>query len=269
MCPVSCGARRLEGKKGACRVADRIIVASAFLHFGEESVLVGHRGSGTIFLSGCNLHCVYCQNWDISQQVRGKAVGEEELVALMFALESRGAHNINFVSPTHFALPILCAIIRARSMGLKVPVVWNSGGYDSLEVLRALDGWVEIYMPDTKYADNETAKRLSGIADYWDVMRANLVEMHRQVGDLEIRDGIAVKGLLVRHLVLPRGLSGAQEVIEFLASRVSPRTYLNIMGQYRPCYQARRYADLLADLDWVEFRALKETARRLGFRLAK
>jgi len=269
MCPVSCGAHRLEGKAGACRVADKIVVASAFLHYGEERVLVGRFGSGTIFLSGCNLHCVFCQNWDISQRVRGEEMSEEDLVGLMFALEARGAHNINFVSPTHFALPILCAIIRARQKGLRVPVVWNSGGYDSLEVLRALDGWVEIYMPDAKYADNSSAHRFSGVKDYWDVLRANLVEMHRQVGDLEIEGGIAVRGLLVRHLVLPQGLSGAQKVIEFLARRISPNTFVNIMGQYRPCYQARRYRELTRGIDWAEFEAVREQARKLGLRLAK
>lgn len=269
MCPVSCGAHRLSGKPGACRVADKIVVASAFLHFGEEDVLVGDRGSGTIFLSGCNLHCVFCQNWDISQRVSGRVVSEEEFVSLMLALEARGAHNINLVSPTHFAIPILRAIIRARKKGLRLPIVWNSGGYDSLEVLHALEGWVEIYMPDAKYADNETAKRFSGIDDYWDVMRANLVEMRRQVGDLEVRGGVAVRGLMVRHLVLPNGLSGAKKVIDFLAGCVSEDTYLNIMGQYRPCYQAGRYPELMAGLDWGEFRRLREHAQNLGLRLAR
>jgi len=269
MCPVQCGARRLEGKRGACRVADRIIVSSAFLHYGEEPVLVGGTGSGTIFLSGCNLHCVYCQNYDISQQVRGREVSEEELVELMFHLERMGAKNINFVSPSHFALPILCATIRARERGLGVPIVWNSGGYDSREVLEALDGWVDIYMPDTKYMDEDVAFRLSRVRDYPAVMKMNLKEMHRQVGDLIVEGGVAVRGLLVRHLVLPNGLSGDEELIDFLADEVSPRTYLNLMAQYRPCYKAHYIPELRGYIDIGEFRRLVGYARERGLRLAR
>ncbi|MCX7703171.1 MAG: radical SAM protein [Planctomycetota bacterium] len=269
MCPLECGARRTEGKRGACRVADKMVVSSAFLHYGEEPVLVGSTGSGTIFFSGCNLHCVYCQNYDISQSVRGEVVSEDELVRLILYLERCGAKNINFVSPTHFALPILCAIIKARERGLRVPVVWNSGGYDSVEVLKALEGWVEIYMPDAKYADEQTAERLSRVRNYPNVMKANLKEMQRQVGDLKVEGGIAVKGVLVRHLVLPNGLSGARQIIDFLADEVSPNTYLNLMAQYRPCYKARLFPELRDCIDIGEFRHLIEYAKSRGLRLAR
>jgi putative pyruvate formate lyase activating enzyme len=269
MCPVACGAKRLEGKRGACRVADKIIVSSAFLHFGEEPVLVGGTGSGTIFFSGCNLHCVYCQNYDISQRVSGQAVSEDELVTLMLRLERSGARNINFVSPSHYALPILCATIKARSLGLRVPIVWNSGGYDSIEVLKALEGWIEIYMPDAKYADERTAFRLSRIQNYPKIMKANLKEMQRQVGDLVIERGIATRGVLVRHLVLPHNLSGAKEIIDFLADEVSPNLYLNLMAQYRPCYKAHYIPELRNYIDISEYRRLLEYARKRGLRLAR
>ena len=269
MCPVACGARRADGERGACRVDDRVVVSSAFLHYGEEDVLVGIGGSGTIFLAGCNLHCVYCQNHDISQRVSGRVADEEDLVATMLALQRRGAHNINFVSPTHFSYQLLCAVIRAREEGLKVPVVWNSGGYDSPETLAALDGWIEIYMPDAKYADAEMARRYSGVEHYPDVMKAALREMHRQVGDLDAPGGIAVRGLLVRHLVLPGDISGARDVVDFLAEEISENTYLNLMAQYRPCHRARRYPELNRGIDRDRFLRLRDHALSRGLRLAR
>jgi len=215
------------------------VVSSYGPHFGEEAPLVGRHGSGTIFFTYCNLQCVFCQNYTISQLGEGIAVGGEELARMMLSLQARGCHNINLVSPTHVVPYILDALELAVSAGLSLPLVYNTGGYDSVETLELLDGIVDIYMPDMKYSDERIAEQLSGIKDYPIVNKAAVKEIHRQVGDLQMDEqGVAQRGLLVRHLVLPNRLAGTQEVVRFLAQEVSTNTYLNIMAQYHPCHKA-------------------------------
>ncbi|GAB4565622.1 MAG: radical SAM protein [Anaerolineae bacterium] len=240
---VACGRRchvdRTSGRVGTCRTGERAVVSSFFPHFGEEDCLRGWRGSGTIFFSWCNLRCIFCQNYEISQLGEGREVSAEELAGMMLALQQEGCHNINLVSPTHVVPQILEALLLAAREGLNLPLVYNTGGYDSLEALKLLDGIVDIYMPDMKYADAEVGRRLSGIPDYPQVNQAAVREMHRQVGDLVLDEhGIARRGLLVRHLVLPGGLAGTKAIARFLAEEISPNTYINVMGQYRPAYRA-------------------------------
>jgi len=232
LCPRNCRVDRRAGERGFCGAPADPVVASAGPHFGEEPCLVGRGGSGTIFLAGCNLRCVFCQNFDISHAIVGEAMGPPQVARLMLALESRGCENINFVTPTHVAPALAEAIVLARGRGLRVPVVWNCGGYESVEVLRGLEGLVEIYMPDFKFACRESADRYCGAPDYPERAREALREMHRQVGDLRVEDGVARRGLLVRHLVMPGGLAETRQVLEFLAS-LSLRTRVNVMGQYR------------------------------------
>ncbi|MGI5836483.1 MAG: radical SAM protein, partial [Chloroflexota bacterium] len=205
----------------------------------EESPLVGRYGSGTVFIANCNLSCIFCQNSEISHEGRGDLVNAEQLAIIMLALQNRGCHNVNLVSPTHVVPQILEALVLAVEKGLRVPLVYNSGGYDALETLQLLDGVVDIYMPDMKYSDDQIAKKLSGVSGYVPANRAAVKEMHRQVGDLEVDErGIAVRGLLVRHLVLPGDLAGTEQTASFLAQQISPNSYLNVMDQYRPCFRA-------------------------------
>jgi putative pyruvate formate lyase activating enzyme len=221
------------------------VVSSYGPHFGEEAPLVGRGGSGTIFFAHCNLQCVFCQNFSISQQGEGDTVSSRDLADIMLSLQHRGCHNINLVTPTHVVPQILEALELAAADGLNIPLVYNSGGYESVETLRLLDGIVDIYMPDMKYGNSAIAHDCSGIDDYAEVNRAAVKQMHRQVGDLQINDeGIAVKGILVRHLVLPHGLAGTGKIVEFLAREVSLNTYLNIMAQYHPCYKASGFPAL-------------------------
>lgn len=250
---------------GACRTGVRALVSSYGPHFGEEDPLRGFRGSGTIFFAWCNLNCQYCQNYDISQLGHGREVEPEEIAAMMLALQAQGCHNINFVSPTHVLAPILAAVLIAAEAGLRIPLVWNTGGYDSLEALALLDGVVDIYMPDMKYADEEIAYRYSRVRNYPAVNQAAVKEMHRQVGDLVLDErGIALRGLLVRHLVLPGGLAGTAEIARFLAEEVSRDTYINIMDQYRPCYRAHEYPPLDRPITPREYAAAMEAARAAG-----
>jgi len=226
---------------------------------------VGQHGSGTIFFSGCNLACVFCQNYDISQMDQGREVRPEALAQMMLRLQDSGCHNINFVTPSHVVPQILEALVLAKEGGLSVPLVYNSGGYDCLETLQLLDGIFDIYMPDAKYGSNELAQRYSDAPDYTDRMKAAIREMHRQVGDLVLDDqGIAVRGLLVRHLVLPEGLAGTAEVVRFLDQEVSARTYLNVMAQYRPEYNACRYPELDRRVTLSEYRDAVELAVQAG-----
>jgi putative pyruvate formate lyase activating enzyme len=238
LCPRECGARRLQGEVGVCGVAGDAVVSSHGAHFGEEAPLVGRRGSGTIFLARCNLQCVFCQNFEISQGGEGRRMSPDQLARIMLDLQRLGCHNINLVTPTHQVFQILQALPIAIAGGLHLPLVYNCGGYESLEALRLLDGVVDLYLPDFKYADAAVARRYSGVSDYPAVAQAAIREMHRQVGDLAVDErGVARRGVLVRHLVLPGGLAGTEAVVRFLAG-ISPDTYLNIMGQYRPCYRA-------------------------------
>ncbi len=268
ICPRECGVNRRESAKGAvCRTGERAFVSSYNPHFGEEAPLVGIRGSGTIFFACCNLKCQYCQNYEISQFGEGREVEPEQLAAMMLCLQEMGCHNINFVSPTHVVPQILAAVWIAAQAGLRVPLVYNTGGYDSIKTLRLLDGVFDIYMPDMKYAHEPTARWLSKIKDYPAINRAAVAEMHRQVGDLRTdQRGIALRGLLVRHLVLPEGLAGTPEIVRFLAEEISPGTYLNIMDQYHPCYKAHEFSELNRRITPVEYAKAVRLAQKAGLR---
>jgi putative pyruvate formate lyase activating enzyme len=264
VCPNACGVDRLRGEEGSCRSGAQIAVASGHLHFGEEPVLVGRGGSGTIFFSACNLACVYCQNYEISQLSSGRAVSAGQLGRLALSLQEAGAENINLVSPTHQAPQIFTALAAIRP-GLKLPVVYNCGGYENPRFLRELDGQVDIYMPDFKYGASREGELYSGVKDYPRHCRAALREMHRQVGDLEMDDrGVARRGLLVRHLVLPGGLASSRPVIDFLAGEVSPHTWINIMDQYHPAWKAGEHRELRRRVCRCEVDEVVEYARSRG-----
>jgi putative pyruvate formate lyase activating enzyme len=245
VCPNFCRVNRRAGFCGRCRTTDNIVVSSASLHFGEEPMLVGRSGSGTIFFTACNLACVFCQNYDISQLDQGQVISPGQLVKIIFSLQDSGALNINLVSPTHQAPQIFEVIREAKGSGLRIPVVYNCGGYENPEFLRELEGLVDIYMPDFKYADKEAGDKYSGVRGYTTWVKKALLEMYRQVGDLEIDNrGTARRGLLVRHLVLPHDITGSKEIIDFIADEISSGTVINIMDQYHPCYRANEYKEL-------------------------
>jgi putative pyruvate formate lyase activating enzyme len=267
LCPNFCRVNRLEGKKGRCRLGSGLVISSANLHFGEEPVLVGRGGSGTIFFTCCNLKCVFCQNYDISQLDYGHPVDQNELVRIMLTLQKRGAENINLVTPTHQAAQIFQAVKQARGQDLELPIVYNCGGYENPEFLRELDGLVQIYMPDFKYGNDEAGLKYSGVSEYYGWCRKSLLEMHRQVGDLQTDSrGVATRGLLVRHLVLPNRLAGSQKVIDFLASSISRDTYLNIMDQYHPAFHACDYNGLRRRVFRQEVEEVLQYARDAGMR---
>ena len=238
LCPRRCRVDRTKGKKGICEIGETPKVSSIFPHFGEERVLVGDGGSGTIFFAGCNLRCIFCQNYDVSHLGLGHEMSVEDLGDAMLELERQGCCNINLVTPTHVAAAAAAAIEHARNRGLRLPVVYNTGGYDSMATLELLEGFVDIYMPDMKYSEGGVSTELSDAADYPEVNRAAVREMHRQVGDLKTQGGVAVSGLLVRHLVMPNRVAGSFQIIDFLATEISKKTAINIMDQYRPCYKA-------------------------------
>ncbi|MFQ6096234.1 MAG: radical SAM protein [Armatimonadota bacterium] len=264
VCPRECRVNRLEDETGFCRTGRLAVVSSYNPHFGEEAPLVGRHGSGTIFFTHCNLGCIYCQNYDISHLGRGRETDATRLADMMLGLQEIGCHNINFVTPTHVVPQLLEALDIAAARGLRVPLVYNCGGYESIEILRLLDGVFDIYMPDAKYADPDVAKRLSDAPDYPEVMRAAITEMHRQVGDLQVDErGVAVHGLLVRHLVLPNGLAGTRDIMRFLAS-LSENTYVNVMAQYRPCYRAHAVPEVNRGPTREEFREAVQMALDAG-----
>lgn len=266
-CPHRCGINRLAGDIGRCRTPSQVLVASYGPHFGEEPPLVGRHGSGTIFFANCNLRCLFCQNYSISQLGEGRRVSKEEMADMMLSLQAERCHNINLVSPTHVVPQILEALEVAVQSGLHLPLVYNSGGYESLETLRMLDGVVDIYMPDMKYSDEEIAEQISGIKDYPEKNRAAVKEMHRQVGELEMdAGGVARRGLLVRHLVLPCGLAGTKGVVEYISREISRDTYVNIMAQYRPCYRAFEVPGLERRVSPAEWNDALSLAREAGLR---
>jgi putative pyruvate formate lyase activating enzyme len=241
------------------------IVSSYGPHFGEEAPLVGRHGSGTIFFTNCNLHCIFCQNYHISHLGQGEAVSKEGIASMMLSLQKMGCHNINLVTPTHVVPLWLEALEIAARGGLDIPIVYNCGGYESVDTLKLLDGIVDIYMPDMKYSDGQNSKRLSGIEDYPEMNRAAVREMHRQVGDLQIDGrGVATRGLLIRHLVLPRGLAGTEGVLRFIAEDISQNTYVNIMDQYHPAHRALEFPELSRPLQLQEFVEAVRLARKLG-----
>lgn len=265
LCPRRCGVDRRAGERGFCRTGRHARVASAHPHFGEEAPLVGERGSGTVFFSSCNLFCLFCQNFEISHGNEGEEVSDERLAEILLALQAMGCHNINFVTPSHVVPQILAAVALAAARGLEVPLVFNTGGYDLPETLVLLDGIVDLYMPDVKFWDPEVARRSCQAPDYPAVARAALKEMHRQVGDLVLDErGIARRGLIVRHLVLPGGLAGTREVMRFIAREISPRTYVNLMSQYRPCGRASEIEGLERPVSVAEFRQAVEVAQAEG-----
>jgi len=265
LCPRRCHANRLADERGACGVGALPLIASCGPHFGEEAPLVGSGGSGAIFFSGCNLGCLFCQNHEISQGGDGEEVTPQDLASIMLDLQAQDCHNINLVSPTHVAPQVLAAVAIAAQAGLRLPIVYNSGGYDAPGTMGLLDGVIDIYMPDAKYARSEVGRRLSGVELYAPVNRSMIREAHRQVGDLSLdRRGVALRGLLVRHLVLPAGLAGTREVVQFIAGEVSVHTYINIMAQYRPCFRAAEEPLLLRRVTGREYQDAIEAARGAG-----
>ena len=264
LCPRQCKVYRSKGEIGFCSITDMPVVSSAGPHFGEERELVGYGGSGTIFFAGCNLGCVFCQNFDISHHRHGHKVTIERLAQSMLELQNYGCCNINFVTPTHVIPAIMAAIELAKKEGLTLPTVYNTGGYDSVETLKLLEGLVDIYMPDMKYSDPAAAKELSSAADYPQVNREAVKEMHRQVGNLQVEKGVATRGLLVRHLVLPNQQAGSSAIIDFLAKQISTKTVINVMDQYRPCYKASSHTKINRRPTIEEIESVRNYAIRKG-----
>ncbi len=265
-CPRNCGVDRMAGHTAACHTGRWAYVSSCFPHFGEEDCLRGRRGSGTIFFARCNLRCVFCQNWDISQQkTAGSEVTPEQLAALMLKLQARGCHNINFVTPEHVAPQIVEALPLAIENGLRLPLVYNTSAYDGLSSLELMDGLVDIYMPDFKFWEPETAMRHARARDYPQVARAAIKEMHRQVGDLRLNgEGLAERGLLLRHLVMPGGTAESQAILHWVACELSTATYVNLMDQYRPAHQSSKFPELSRPLHAGEFEQVCHIAHGEG-----
>jgi putative pyruvate formate lyase activating enzyme len=268
LCAYDCRVDRTAGETGACRVDDTAYVSSYFDHHGEEDVLRGHRGSGTIFLAHCNMKCVFCQNFETSHDAQGEPATPEEIAEMALELQARGCHNVNFVSPTHHSPHLVDAVRIARDRGLDIPIVWNCGGYERTEILELLDGVVDIYMPDVKWSDDAAAAQYSKAPGYWSNIKRSLREMHRQVGDLEIDDtGLATGGVLVRHLVMPGHVENARDVLSFVAEEISKDTFVNVMAQYRPYYRAAsedRYEGINRRITPDEYRAVLDHARDVG-----
>ena len=265
LCPRACGVNRLKGETGVCKTGLHAKVASYNPHFGEEAPLVGSNGSGTIFFSNCNLLCNFCQTWDISHEGHGYEVEDEELAAMMIHLQRLGCHNINFVTPSHVVLQIISALEIAIEKGLSIPLVYNTSAYDRVETIKLLDGVFDIYMPDFKFWDEEVAEITCHARDYPEVARSAILEMHRQVGDLVFdTKGIAKKGLLIRHLVLPQQLSNTKAIMRFISEKISRNSYVNIMPQYRPCGRADEVKELARPLSQEEFDEALAVAREMG-----
>ena len=265
LCPRNCHADRLSGDTGICKTGEFAMVSSYMPHFGEESPISGIRGSGTIFFTHCNLLCNFCQNFDISHEGKGQAVSARELADMMLNLQAIGCHNINFVTPTHVVAQILQALTLAVGDGLHIPLVYNCGGYDQVSTLKQLDGIIDIYMPDFKFWDDNIAKVCCQAPDYPELARKAVSEMYRQVGDLKLNsEGLAERGLLVRHLVMPGVIAGTQKVMEFLYHEISPETYVNIMPQYRPCGHVRDNPLLSRSIEMKEFNEALQHATNAG-----
>jgi putative pyruvate formate lyase activating enzyme len=263
LCPRQCLVNRLNGEVGVCQADSELIVSSAFPHFGEEPPLVGYHGSGTIFLTYCNLRCIFCQNYDISHLGGGERITSSDMARIMVRLQEMGCHNINFVTPTHYAPQIVASLPEAIEKGLQLPLVYNCSGYESIEVIRLLKGVVDIYMPDVKYMDEKYSKRFSNAPDYPEVIKKVLKEMHRQVGDLATNSkGIAEKGLLIRHLVMPGGVASSEAVLKFIAKEISVHSYVNIMDQYRPEYRAHEYPEINRRITHTEYMEAVQIAKR-------
>ncbi|WP_084503270.1 radical SAM protein [Desulfatirhabdium butyrativorans] len=267
LCPRQCGVNRAKGETGFCRTGRHAWVSDADAHFGEEDPLVGTGGSGTIFFTNCNLGCNFCQNYEISHLGAGRKVGPEELADIMLSLHDKGCHNINFVTPSHVVAQILEALVLAAGKGLRIPLIYNTSAYDRTDTLALLDGIIDIYMPDFKFWDPEVARLTCNAPDYPRIAAEAIREMHRQVGDLALdRNGIAVRGLLVRHLVLPENLAGTDRIMAFLAQEISAETYTNVMNQYRPCGTASKIPALSRKITPAEYEAAIDMARKAGIR---
>jgi putative pyruvate formate lyase activating enzyme len=266
LCPRECRVDRTTDERGFCRTGDQPFVSSWGPHFGEEKPLVGKCGSGTIFLGNCNLGCLYCQNYSISHLGEGSKISFERLADIMLSLQQSGCHNINFVTPTHQMPMILRSLQIASVKGLNIPIVYNCGGYESLHAIKLLEGIIDIYMPDFKYIDSEMAKKYSYAEDYPEAAKSAMKEMHRQVGDLIIEKGIALRGLLVRHLVLPEGIAGTVGVVKFISEEISKDTYINIMDQYHPCYKAFDNPPLNRSITNKEYKEALRLAQEAGLR---
>ncbi len=267
LCPRNCGVNRIKGEKGYCKSGIEPIVSDFFPHFGEERVLVGRTGSGTIFFTNCNLGCIFCQNYTISHLGIGEIISIENLAKVMIYLQKLGCNNINLVTPTHFVPQILASLKIAILEGLNIPLVYNTSCYENVETLKILEGVVDIYMPDIKFFSREVAKKLANAENYPDVAKEALKEMQRQVGDLVVNeDGIAEKGLLVRHLLLPNDISGLNEWLDFLKEEISSNVFLNIMDQYRPLFKAFEYPEISRTINWEEYRKALKLAKDKGFR---
>lgn len=267
ICPHQCSVNRLKDEKGICKTGKKAKVSSFGPHFGEESPLVGRCGSGTIFLTHCNLYCIFCQNYDISHLGEGHLVNEERIAEMMLSLQNMGCHNINFVTPTHVIPQIVKALTMAIENGLNVPLVYNSGGYDSVSTLKLLEGIFDIYMPDFKYSDDKIAQRYCHAPDYSMVAKKALKTMHQQVGDLIVDEkGIAKRGLIIRHLVLPENLAGTYEGMKFISEEISKNSYVNLMDQYRPCYKAMDFPPLDRRITQEEFDQAIKIACSMGIK---
>lgn len=254
LCPRKCGVNRLKGEKGACRIDNTLKVASINLHYGEEPPISGEKGSGTVFFTGCNLSCVFCQNYPISQLCNGYEITTEELAEKMLDLQNKGANNINLVTPTHVYPMAAESIFIARQKGLKIPVLSNCGGYESVEVLELMENFIDIYMPDMKYSSNENAKKYSKIDNYVENNRVAIKEMYRQKGILSFNDNdMAKKGLLIRHLVLPNNISGSKGTFDFVAKEISPDTYMSVMAQYHTANKSSQYEELNRKITQEEY----------------
>ncbi len=278
ICPRKCHVNRMKREKGFCQLGYLPMVSAFHPHFGEEAPLVGKNGSGTIFFTSCNLACVYCQNYEISQLRMGREISFEELAKMMIKLQNLGCHNINLVTPTPQVPQILKSLSMAIEMGLKIPLVYNTNSYDSVEILKLLDGIVDIYLPDLKYSDEKIARKYSLAPNYFEIMKKAIKEMHRQVGDLKIADcrlkiddleipeGVAIRGVIVRHLILPNGLAGSEKIFEFLAKEISKNTFLNIMDQYWPAYKAFQFPELSRKITKKEYQETINLAKQFGLK---
>jgi putative pyruvate formate lyase activating enzyme len=265
LCPRKCQVDRISGQTGFCKTGANAYVSSYNPHFGEEAPLVGSQGSGTIFFTHCNLLCIFCQNYDISHEGCGREKFHEQLAGMMIQLQNAGCHNVNFVTPSHVVPQILSALEKAITGGLSVPLIFNTGAYDNVETLKILEGVIDIYMPDFKFWDPEIADATCKAKDYPEIARKAIIEMHRQVGDLKMDEaGIAWRGLLIRHLVLPSGLAGTREIMKFIASEISSNTYVNIMPQYRPCGRAHEMKELSIHLSTDDYKDALEAAEEAG-----
>ena len=262
LCPHKCRVNRIVGEKGKCRSTAQPMVSSYNAHYGEEPPLSGSRGSGTIFFTNCTLRCLFCQNYPISQLGNGNLVTISELADMMLSLQKRGCHNINFVSPTHFVPQIIDALAQAKEKGLSIPLVYNTSGYESVSTLKLLDGIVDIYLPDAKYADDEIAQKYSGATDYFSILKKALREMQRQVGDLKLdEDGIAISGLIIRHLLLPDNLAGTARILPWIAKNISQNAYISLMSQYFPAHQAMNHPQLSRAITKKEYQEARAILR--------